>query len=186
VIEGSQVALRPFIVEDATAMLALYQRNATYLAPWDPVRPADFYTAAYQADMIQAGLEAAASDRGYAFGIVLRAAGALIGRLTLSGVTRGAFQNAYLGYWLDQALTGRGLMTEAVGLGLRHAFTALRLHRVQAATLQHNRGSMRVLAKNGFRREGLAERYLLIAGRWQDHVLFAVTEEEWAARDDAT
>jgi len=73
-------------------------------------------------------------------------------------------------------------MTEAVGLALDDGFGGLRLHRVQAATLPHNHGSIRVLLKNGFRREGLAERYLLIDGRWQDHLLFALTSEEWAAR----
>jgi ribosomal-protein-alanine N-acetyltransferase len=37
---------------------------------------------------------------------------------------------------------------------------------------------MRVLEKAGFRREGLALRYLQIDGRWQDHYLFAMTAEE--------
>jgi len=31
----------------------------------------------------------------------------------------------------------------------------------------------------GFRREGIAARYLRIAGRWEDHVMHAVTREEW-------
>ena len=41
---------------------------------------------------------------------------------------------------------------------------------------------MRVLDKVGYRREGTAERYLCIAGAWEDHVLFAMTAEEWPGR----
>ena len=60
------------------------------------------------------------------------------------------------------------------------AFGPLGLHRVQAAVMPNNPASLRVLDKAGFRREGLAERYLQIAGVWADHVLFATTVEEWA------
>ena len=38
------------------------------------------------------------------------------------------------------------------------------------------------MEKLGIRREGLAERYMQIAGGWEDHVLFALTREEWDAR----
>jgi ribosomal-protein-alanine N-acetyltransferase len=43
-----------------------------------------------------------------------------------------------------------------------------------------NKASLRVLEKTGYRREGSAARYLSIAGTWEDHVLFAVTAEEWS------
>jgi ribosomal-protein-alanine N-acetyltransferase len=52
------------------------------------------------------------------------------------------------------------------------------LHRVQAAVMPNNPASMRVLEKAGFRPEGFAERYLCIAGKWEDHVVFAITAEE--------
>jgi len=42
-----------------------------------------------------------------------------------------------------------------------------------------NGASLRVLEKAGYRREGVAERYLQIAGRWETHILFATTTEEW-------
>jgi ribosomal-protein-alanine N-acetyltransferase len=180
-IEGERISLRPLTLHDAPRMLALYQSNASLLAPWDPIRPAHFYSLAHQEDEIRVGLAAEAADRGYSFGIVVNQSGLLVGRLRLSNIVRGVFQNAYLGYWIDGFHAGRGLMTEAVGLALHQAFGDLRLHRVQAATLTNNAGSIAVLLKNGFRREGLAERYLLIAGHWQDHLLFAITAEDWQA-----
>jgi [ribosomal protein S5]-alanine N-acetyltransferase len=103
----------------------------------------------------------------------------IIGRVALGGVLRGVFQNAYLGYWIDADYQGRGLMTEAVRAATSFAFTAGGLHRVQAAVMPRNGASQRVLEKAGYRREGVAHRYLCINAKWEDHVLFAVTAEEW-------
>jgi ribosomal-protein-alanine N-acetyltransferase len=105
----------------------------------------------------------------------------VIGRVTLGGVLRGAFQNSYLGYWIDVEQQGRGLMTEAVRRVTTFAFAELGLHRVQAAVMPINKASLRVLEKVGYRAEGFAARYLCIAGAWEDHHLFAVTTEEWPA-----
>ena len=102
------------------------------------------------------------------------AAGRIVGRFTLSGIVRGPFQSANLGYWVDGALNGRGLATAAVAGVVRTARDELGLHRLQAAVLPRNAGSRRVLERNGFERIGFAPRYLKIAGRWQDHDLFQV------------
>lgn len=105
----------------------------------------------------------------------------ILGRIALGGVLLGAFQNAYLGYWIDVEHQGRGLMTEAVRGTTMFAFQTARLHRVQAAVMPRNLSSQRVLEKVGYRREGTAQRYLCIAGSWEDHVVFAMTTEEWQA-----
>jgi ribosomal-protein-alanine N-acetyltransferase len=44
--------------------------------------------------------------------------------------------------------------------------------------MPRNVRSIRVLEKAGFRDEGLAERYLLINGVWEDHRMYAITAEE--------
>jgi ribosomal-protein-alanine N-acetyltransferase len=104
---------------------------------------------------------------------------AVVGRVAFGGVHRGAFQNAYLGYWIDAQNQNRGLMTEAVLAATSFALSRAGLHRVQAAVMPDNRASQRVLEKVGYRQEGLAQRYLCIAGKWADHLLYAVTAEEW-------
>ena len=90
-----------------------------------------------------------------------------MGRVALNEVVRGVFGNAYLGYFVDEAVNGRGYATEAVRRTVRFAFDELRLHRVQAAVVPRNAGSVRVLEKAGFREEGYAERYLCINGVWR-------------------
>jgi ribosomal-protein-alanine N-acetyltransferase len=101
-----------------------------------------------------------------------------VGKIALSGVMRGAMHGAYLGYWMDLDHVGKGLVTEGIRAVLDWSFGAAGLHRIQAAIMPRNERSLRVVDKLGFRREGYAERYLQIAGKWEDHVLFAKTREE--------
>jgi len=110
----------------------------------------------------------------------------VVGRITLSSVVLGAWRNANLGYWVARDRGGRGYATEAVALAVRYAFEDAGLHRVQAAVMPRNAPSIRVLEKNRFRPEGLAARYLQIHRAWEDHLLFAVTREEWPPTPDAT
>jgi ribosomal-protein-alanine N-acetyltransferase len=117
---------------------------------------------------------------GYGFGIFL--AERLVGEITLSSIQRGPFQSGFLGYWVDQEMAGRGLVPESVVVMLRFAFAVLGLHRIEVAIVPRNRASRRVAEKLGLREEGVALRFLEIDGRWEDHVRYAMTAEEWAER----
>ena len=103
----------------------------------------------------------------------------LVGGITLSNVRRRAAQFVNLGYWMGQQYARKGLMSEAVSVCLPFVFDTLDLHRIHAAFLPGNMASRRVLEKNGFVEEGFAENYLQINGRWEDHVLFALTRERY-------
>jgi ribosomal-protein-alanine N-acetyltransferase len=59
---------------------------------------------------------------------------------------------------------------------LPFSYGALRLHRVEAASIPTNKASIRLLEKTGFQHEGLAREYLCINGVWQDHLLFGRTK----------
>lgn len=178
-LDGREIYLRLVKVEDAAKMLAYYRSNRNFLAPWEPKWPEDFFTLEGQRQRLEGLERAVQNDQGYPFGIFLKHNNKLIGRVNLSSVGRGFFLSANLGYSMDWRYNGRGYMTEAVRLILGFAFEDLGLHRIQAATLTHNHGSMRVLEKTGFRREGTALRYLKINDQWQDHHIFAITAEEF-------
>ncbi len=179
-IETPRFLLRAPRADDARVLGAALKRNAEHLAPWSPaalVAPQARTAVRLAADLARMR-GAWKKDAQYNFFLFGRDdASTLLGRVTLT-VHRGAFQNAYLGYWCDHARQGEGLMTECLGAALDVAFGPLALHRLQAAIMPRNQGSIRVVEKLGFRREGLAERYLQIAGAWEDHVLFALTAEE--------
>ena len=173
--------LRFLEMEDTPQVLEFYSNNQEFLQPWEAARPANFLTLDYMEGLVANTLESAQLDQSYSLGLFLKASPEnLVGRINLSNVSRGISQSANLGYALSEAYNGQGFMTTAVGQTVRLAFVELGLHRLAAATLLHNYGSMRVLEKNGFRREGLAQRYLKINDCWQDHYLFAITSEEKA------
>ena len=161
---------RPLSADDAPALARLARENRRFLAPWEPLRDERWYTEDGQRDEVGAALGRA--ELGLTVPRVVVDGAEVVGRITLNNVVRGAFQSCSLGYWLAERATGRGLATEALGEVLGVAFDELGLHRVEAGTLVHNVASQRVLAHHGFIRFGLAPRYLQIAGRWQDHLLF--------------
>jgi [ribosomal protein S5]-alanine N-acetyltransferase len=164
-------ATRLISLDDAPVLAKLVQANRDFLAPWDPVRGEDYYTEGGQRAEILSSLSQHAQGLKLPH-VILAESGAVAGRINLNTIVRGAFQSASLGYWVAAADNGRGLATAAVRDMVRVAFGELSLHRVEAGTLVHNVRSQRVLERNGFVRFGLAPRYLKIAGRWQDHVLY--------------
>lgn len=164
------VRLRSLTIADASALADAYRRNRQHLAPWEPERAESFFTEDAQRSAIRTVLRDA--DAGSEVPLVLSTDDRIVGRVNLTGIVRGAFRNANLGYWIDAELAGRGLMTAAVNRVADLARDELELHRIQAATLVHNEGSQTVLRRCGFSEFGLAADYLRIAGRWQDHRLF--------------
>lgn len=167
---ASGCTLRLIEKADAEAMANAYDRNRSYLEPWDPARPEGFFTSAWHAAEIPRQLAEYAA--GELLPLVLASDAEIIGRVTVSGVTRGAFQSGRLGYWIDENAAGRGIMSDAVRNVREIARDDFGLHRLEAGTLLHNRASQRVLENAGFERIGIAPLYLCIAGRWQDHMLF--------------
>ena len=162
--------LRLLNPEDSGLLARAYAENRGYLAPWEPVRTEEHYTEEGQAEAIARSLEELV--QGTAMPLVLVEDGSIIGRVTLSSIVRGAFQNAHLGYWIAEHAQNRGIMTQAVGVLVEIARDGLGLHRIEAATLPRNVASQRVLEKNRFEFYGLARSYMQIAGSWQDHRMY--------------
>lgn len=114
------------------------------------------------------------ADKTYAFLMFDRSDDTLIGGVNINSVSRGAAQMASLGYWIDEARQGQGLMAESIRLVLGFAFGPLALARINAATLVHNDRSRSMLLRLGFTEEGFARGYVQIDGRRQDHVLYGL------------
>jgi ribosomal-protein-alanine N-acetyltransferase len=180
------VLLRPYRRSDGRAWSAIRRANEEWLAKWEPTPYGSWYElnslAAYRA--VFADLRRA-SRRGHAMPFAIcvvdeNGAERLAGQLTLSNIVRRAFCSTYAGYWVDQAVAGRGVMPTALALAVDHAFKRGGLHRVEVNIRPENGPSLRVVEKLGFRDEGLREKYLHIQDRWCDHRTFAITAEEVA------
>jgi [ribosomal protein S5]-alanine N-acetyltransferase len=105
--------------------------------------------------------------------------GGIIGFCNFSQIFRGPFQACYLGYHIDAAFQGKGLMSEAVTKATKYMFEIQNLHRIMANYMPSNERSARLLHKLGFVIEGHAKQYLLINGQWEDHILTSLTNENW-------
>ncbi|HEY2552990.1 MAG TPA: GNAT family N-acetyltransferase [Streptosporangiaceae bacterium] len=163
-------------VADAPALADLLVSSRDFLAPWEPVRAESYFTEAGQAESLRAALQRHGEGLVRPH-VILGDSGQVAGRITLNNIVRGAFQSCQLGYWVGAAYGGRGLGTAAVRDIIGVAFGELGLHRIEAATLLHNVRSQRVLEHNGFARFGVAPRYIRIAGKWQDHAVYQLLNE---------
>lgn len=179
-----RLVLRPPRTQDVGEMRRVLRHNAVHLKPWNPApRPGEDPTTITEiSNTVLRQRREWKNGRTFAFMITPKADPArVIGKIALNGVMRGAMHGAYLGYWMDVDSQSTGLCTEGIRAVMDFAFGPAELHRLQAAIMPRNARSLRVIEKLAFRREGYAERYLQIAGRWEDHILFARTSEEHEA-----
>ncbi|MGO8924887.1 MAG: GNAT family N-acetyltransferase [Xanthobacteraceae bacterium] len=172
-IEGDGIVLRTPQMDDFEEWAALRETSRDFLTPWEPIWPVDDLTRAAFRRRIKRYAEDLRSDQGYAFLIARNSDGALVGGLTLANIRRGVAQAGSLGYWTGLPFARHGYMTAAVRAVVPFAFASLRLHRLEAACIPSNSGSIKLLEKTGFVREGYAREYLCINGIWQDHLLYA-------------
>ncbi len=161
--------------DNAHLLLAYRQRNLAHLSPWEPPPNPDDGTLQ---DACQRA--AAKSAQAYTDGVAVHfiatdpQTGAMLAACNFTNTVRGIFQACHLGYSVDQAWQGRGLMHEVIQAGIAYMFDTQGLHRIMANHLPSNVRSEQLLRRLGFEREGYARAYLKIAGRWQDHVLNAL------------
>ena len=172
-IGGEGVVLRTPQMTDYPEWAELREASRDFLTPWEPTWPTDDLTRSAFRRRIRRYSEDIRTDQGYAFLVFRKSDGVLVGGLTLANIRRGVAQAGSLGYWMGLPFVRQGYMTAAVHAVIPFALEKLRLHRLEAACIPTNAGSIRLLEKNGFVREGYAREYLCINGIWQDHLLFA-------------
>ena len=173
------VALRPVWLRDGTAWSEIRLRDEEHLARWEPTPPGGWAVRHTTAEWpARWWALRAAARRGSVLPFAITVDGVLAGQVMVGNVVREPLLSAYVGYWCDTRHTGRGATTAAVALVADHCFGPVGLHRLEATVRPENAASLRVLAKLGFREEGLFRRYLDVDGEWRDHLCFAMTVEE--------
>jgi [ribosomal protein S5]-alanine N-acetyltransferase len=182
-LHGRRVVLRTLTDHDYEGWFEVRQRCHEWLLKWEPRSAHSSHLAEDQRSFsTRCALRERERQLGTGFGFGVFFQGRFVGEITLSSVQRGPLQSAYIGYWIDEAVAGQGLMPEAVVTMLQYAFDTLRLHRVEINIIPRNSPSRRVVEKLGLRFEGISERYLEIDGAWEDHARYAITAEEWSDR----
>jgi ribosomal-protein-alanine N-acetyltransferase len=171
---GQNVVLRSLKEEDAPIALSMQETNRAFFEKFSMGRSEGFYSVEGQRNVIKLKEKNRQEDQEYHFGIFKKDSNELIGTINLFQVFRGSLQSAFIGYFLDKQQNGKGYTTEAVRLIVNYAFNDLKLHRIEAGVMPHNGGSIRVLEKAGFHKEGIAKKNVRINGKWEDHQVLAI------------
>lgn len=169
-INDSTMILKILGPHNTEELLQYYIRNKNHLKNFEPFRDEKFYTLETQKNLLSESYRQFLMGNSYDFGIFIK--DNLIGKVKLSNIVYGAFKSGVLGYSMDENCQGKGYMTEAVSLVCQYAFEELELHRIEASTLVDNIKSQKVLKRCGFQDLGINKNYLLINGKWQDHITF--------------
>ena len=175
-LADGEVRLRPLQRRDRLAWIRLRRANASWLRPWEATSP--------DGEMPNPSFLVYVSDlnrqarRGLTLPLVIEYRGILVGQIIAGPIVGGALRGTSIGYWISQRAAGRGIVPTAVALVVDHCFSQLGLHRVEINIRPENSASLRVVAKLGFRDEGVRRRYLHIDGDWRDHRTFALLTEE--------
>jgi [ribosomal protein S5]-alanine N-acetyltransferase len=172
-----RVYIRAPVRDDAAEFTELMRVSRDFHSPWATAPTDQERFAAYLADHRRPDFVAL---------LLCRAEDdAIVGFFNLSQIVRRRLQSAYLGYAVGQPYAGQGYMRGGLELVLRHSFTTLELHRIEANIQPGNATSLALARGAGFRREGFSPRYLKIGGQWRDHERWAVLVEDWRERTGA-
>ncbi len=171
-LSGENVRLRPATMDDFDAWSALRRQSRAFLEPWEPKWEDRELTRASFRERLRRINQLWEEDATYSF-LIFNNTSALLGGINLSNVRRGVAQTGSLGYWIGEPYRRQGHMRETLQVITCYAFFDLGLHRLEAACLPRNEASINLLRSSSFKPEGLAREYLKIAGKWEDHLLFA-------------
>jgi RimJ/RimL family protein N-acetyltransferase len=176
-LQGQRAVLRPVDESDAPDIWNAVNSSREWLQPWLPWVP-------YQQNPESAERFAQASvadwDQGRALRFIIRAQsdGRMAGIVGLEACVP-MHRSCELGYWLKRDAARQGLMTDAAGVCVGFGFHRMKAHRIRVAAATGNHPSLRVIARLGFRFEGVARHAEWCDGRWLDHAVFGLLEDEW-------
>lgn len=174
VIQTARTRLTVLTPERADLMLDFYLRNRTHLQAWEPARDESFYTLDHWRLRLRDGYSQFFDGSALQLVALDSKGERVLATCNFTHIVMGMFKACHLGYAVDKAHEGQGLMQEVVAAAIEHLFRELGLHRIMASYMPANERSGALLARLGFEREGYARDYLMINGRWEDHVLTAL------------
>lgn len=187
VLTTERVTIRLPRYSDVDRLVAFAVENRDHLAPWEPLRTDEYFTTSFWREEVESARRELLHGRGLRLIMLLHGdpRERIIGRINYNNIVRGVFQACHLGYALGAAAQGLGLMAEALQATNAFVFDELGLHRIMANHMPRNTRSSRLLMRLGFVEEGLARDYLQIAGRWEDHVLTSLINENYRRTEES-
>jgi [ribosomal protein S5]-alanine N-acetyltransferase len=182
IIESKRIFLRLGTKEDIYSIVKYFHTNQSFHNPFYPLRPKEFFTEKYWDKQVEVDVVEFIND--YSLKLFLFKKDNLrevIGNINYRNFTRGAAQYCTLGYSLAESQQRKGLMREALESSINYVFNGLNIHRIMANYMPHNQRSGNLLRNLNFVVEGYARDYLMINGKWEDHILTSLTNSCWSS-----
>lgn len=162
--------LRPLEEPDVDELHALIERNRAELAHW--MHWAAGQTREQTFEFIRAARASESRNEGLQRAIV--ADERIVGMIGCPAVDW-ANRSAAIGYWLDAAQRGRGIMTAAVAALAEYTFERWPLTRLEIRTDVENSRSRAVAERLGFQYEGIARQaYRVNDDRYSDDAVYSL------------
>jgi ribosomal-protein-alanine N-acetyltransferase len=117
-------------------------------------------------------------NRGIRWGLVRKGSNELIGTCGYYDWNK-TVRRAEIGYDLDPAYWGQGIMTEALRAVLRYGFEKMGLNRIQAIIDSGNTRSLKLVHRLGFQNEGVLRQRSYFNGQFLDDVCSSLLKKEW-------
>lgn len=174
-LTAGDVTLRLHQRSDAKAWREVREANAAWLQPWEGTSPDGPRPTGTYGSMLRHLNAEYADGRMFPFAVLHQ--GHYVGQLTMGNIVRGSLHGAYIGYWIDSRVAGRGIMPTALAMAIDYGLGPAGLHRIEVSIRPENAASLRVVEKLHLEQEGMRKRYLHIAGDWRDHLIFVADKE---------
>lgn len=156
-------------------VLRFYKDNADIFQPYDPLCPANYYTAEYQYNALSAVYNSFLEAKGVRFYLFEKKnPERIIGTISFNGRNHGYLNSALVGYKLDKQYHHKGYAFEALQKGIEIMFIEEKLHRLSAYIMPNNEPSIKLIQRLYFTYEGIAHEYACIQGKWEDHLQYAL------------
>jgi [ribosomal protein S5]-alanine N-acetyltransferase len=172
---GERISLRPLQLTDADGLfLCASDPLVTEFLPWHPATGVESVKN-FLHDQI------ARRRRGESLGLAVLLENILIGSVDLMGLHAARKSGvAEIGYLMNRAHWGQGLMTEAAALARDHGFVQFDLKKLIGFADENNAGSRRVLEKLGMQPTG--EEYRTVKSENRRYVRYELTRDDWESR----
>ncbi|MBQ9984264.1 MAG: GNAT family N-acetyltransferase [Lachnospiraceae bacterium] len=163
-------------------ILAFYENNKTLFEQFEPTRPDNFYTEAYQRATISYEYSEIIKGKTLRYYIYLREQpDTIIGSVNFFRMEHGPFSRASIGYKLDAAHHGNGYAYEACSAAIPVIFSNYKIHRIEARVAPNNLTSIKLLERLAFRFEGIEYQSVEVNGTFTDHYRYSLLSSDYEA-----
>jgi ribosomal-protein-serine acetyltransferase len=170
-----EIELRGACVTDWAGLYGAIDRNREHLRQWLPWVRHDF-----NEDDVRSFLASKEADNSARISLttLIHYRGEVCGAIGLHDIDQ-RHRNTSVGYWIDKAFSGRGIVTRACRAIVTDGFRNYDLHRIEIRCATANVLSSAIPKRLGFTQEGILREAEWLYDHWVDLLVFGMLQRDW-------